>query len=78
MNEWYSDQNYTFDQVVERIAKFKARHDCWHMMINTTRCVWDGTSPLFVPLIPMHGSFGWMWMIRQTHIRKMKNHYGIY
>ncbi|KAL8480038.1 hypothetical protein ACS0TY_026825 [Phlomoides rotata] len=41
MNEWYSDQNYTFDQVVERIAKFKATHDCWHMMINTIGCDWD-------------------------------------
>ncbi|KAL8521787.1 hypothetical protein ACS0TY_012081 [Phlomoides rotata] len=41
MNGWLSDQNYTFDQVVARIASLKARHDCWHMMINTTRCVWD-------------------------------------
>ncbi|KAL8552869.1 hypothetical protein ACS0TY_001518 [Phlomoides rotata] len=41
MNVIFNDQNYTFDQVFERIAKFKARHDCWHMMINTTRCVWD-------------------------------------
>ncbi|KAL8516171.1 hypothetical protein ACS0TY_014733 [Phlomoides rotata] len=41
MNGPFSKQNYSLDQVVERISKFKARHDCWHMMINTTRCVWD-------------------------------------
>ncbi|KAL8553223.1 hypothetical protein ACS0TY_001757 [Phlomoides rotata] len=77
MNEWYSDQNYTFDQVVERITKFKARHDCWHMMITLQDVNGTGTSPLFVPCL-RHVSFGWMWMIRQTHIRKMKNHYENY